>query len=71
MAPGRMSSGAISPGMTNSSPVENKATRGFRTTLTWARPMLAAKPNDAGLSRVPLDKTMSPLLTSSPLRRIH
>ena len=66
-----MFSGATAPGMTNSSPVENKATRGFRVTSSWAKPMLAAKPKPAGSSRVPFCITTEPRVTSSPLRRIH
>ena len=71
MAPGRMFSGNTSPGMTSSSPVENKATRGLRVTFNLAAPMLAANPKPAGFRRVPLDSTTAPLATSSPLRRIH
>ena len=71
MAPGGMSAGATSPGMTNSSPVENKATLGRATTCRWDRPKLAANPNCAGPSFWPRWSTVSPARTSSPLRRTH
>ena len=70
MAPGGMSCGATAPGMTSSSPVENRATRGRRTTVKRAMPMLAAKPNAAGPRRQPRASTTSPRATSSPARRM-
>eukprot|EP01034_Spumella_vulgaris_P037585 gene37584-46365_t len=57
--------------MTNSSPVENNATRGRRDTCSWCRPMLAARPSSAGDRRVPAASTTVPRAISSPARRIH
>ena len=71
MEPTGILSGAMSPGITNSSPVENKATRGARVTCNCANPTLAAIPRDAGVSRSPFCKTLAPRVTSSPERRIH
>ena len=71
MAPGFMSPGATSPGMTSSSPVENKATRTRGATGNCAKPILAAKPIDAGARRSPLHSTAEPSRTSSPCLRMH
>ena len=70
MAPGFMSCGATSPGMTSSSPVENSATRGLRTTVRSGLPTLAARPRAAGIRRTPRCSTTDPMPTSSPERRI-
>ena len=71
MLPAGISCGAISPGITSSSPVENSATLGRRTTGKVAKPILAAKPSDAGFNRSPCRSTTAPTATSSPARRIH
>lgn len=63
--------GSSSPGMTSSSPVENSATRGRRTTGTSASPIDAASPTSCARSRVPAASTTSPSRMSSPARRIH
>ena len=61
----------MSPGMTNSSPVENKATLGLSHTAKEACPMLAAKPKQVGSRRVPLGSSTMSLSISSPFFRIH
>ena len=71
MAPAGMCSGAMSPGMTSSSPVENSATLGRLATRKVLSPMLAASPKDAGVERCPCDSTWAPWVTSSPARLIH
>ena len=63
--------GSMSPGMTNSSPVENKATLGLSATVKEDKPMLAAKPNEPGSKRVPLGSSTMSLSMSSPFLRMH
>ncbi len=67
MAPGRSGS----PGIISSSPVENSATRGRRTTGSSAAPTDAARPSACGVRRAPRCSTALPRRTSSPRRRIH
>ena len=71
MAPGFICSGATSPGITSSSPVEKSATLGSLATIRRCAPTLAAIPKAAGVSRVPAANTVAPCVTSSPARRIH
>ena len=51
-----MASGATSPGITSSSPVDSSATRGRRATCSRSRPTLAASPSAAGVRRSPRDE---------------
>ena len=71
MAPGGNWWGARSPGMTNSSPVDNRPTRGRTCTGNCAMPMLAASPSEAGVKRKPLGSTTWPCAMSSPCLRMH
>lgn len=71
MWPAGSDAGAMLPGSTNSSPVENRATRTRRCTCSVRSPRLAASPRLAGLSRVPRDRATLPAAMSWPARRIH
>ncbi len=72
MAPGFMSAGATSPGITSSSPVENRATRGRRTTGRLRQAQTGGQAQSwratgAGRAAAPPRRGV----TSSPARRTH
>ena len=58
------------PGITNSSPVAKRATRGRRTTSSSATPTEAARPRCWGLSTAPAAMISLPRVMSSPVRRM-
>ena len=61
--------GSGSPGLRNSSPVENSATRNRRITVTSAKPSDAISPRSAGRSTRPAFSAGLPCARSSPRRR--